>query len=118
MKLLQEISRDFEKNALKYFSEDFEKHKNYLLKAAFGRNSASIPKKEFEDAIIVWGIDSQRCVKELLNVLLPVIRKTMETIQGRQQDFWTDTTAERCLLSIPAVVTSRSRARGVQRHIQ
>ena len=42
MMLLQEISRSFERNALKYFSEDFEKHKNYLLRVAFGRNSRSM----------------------------------------------------------------------------
>ena len=83
MKLLQEISGAFEENALRYFSEDFEKHRNYLLKVAFGRNSTSIPKSEFEDAIALYGTDSKRCIRELLNVVLPVIEKTMETIYGR-----------------------------------
>ena len=83
MKLHQEISEAFERNAHEYFQKDFQKHKNYLLKVAFGRNSASIPQKEFGDAIIVWGIDTKRCVKELFNVLLPVIERTMDTIHKR-----------------------------------
>ena len=83
MRFHNEISEAFQKNALEYFGKDFEKHKNYLLKVAFGRNSAMIPKKAFDDAIIIWGIDSKRCVKELLKVLLPLIEKTMEIIHGR-----------------------------------
>ncbi len=83
MKFQQEISDAFERNALEYFQKDFGKHKNYLLKVAFGRDSGMIPGKEFEDAIMLWGVDAKKCVRELFNVLLPVIQKTMETILGR-----------------------------------
>ncbi|MFC1713571.1 AAA family ATPase [Candidatus Poribacteria bacterium] len=83
MKLLQEISRAFQENALKYFSEDFQKHKNYLLKVVFGRNSPAIPQGEFDNAIAIWSDDPKKCVSELLNVLSPVMEKTMEIIHAR-----------------------------------
>ena len=79
----KEISEAFERNALEYFGKDFEKHKNYLLNVAVGRNSSLIPQQEFDDAISVYRTSPRKCAKELFRVLSPAIEKTMETIHTR-----------------------------------
>ena len=79
----KEISEAFERNALEYLGKDFDKHKNYLLNVAFGRNSSLIPQQEFDDAISVYRTNPRKCTKELLRVLSPAIEKTMETIHTR-----------------------------------
>ena len=79
----KEIQEAFERNALEYFGKDFEKHKNYLLNVAFGRNSSLIPQQEFDDAISVYRTNPRKCAKDLFQVLSPAIEKTMETIHGR-----------------------------------
>jgi len=79
----KEISEAFERNALEYLGKDFEKHRNYLLKVAFGRNSGMIQQQDFDDAITLYHSDQNRGVRELLDVLLPVISTTMDTIHRR-----------------------------------
>lgn len=79
----KEISEAFERNALEYFGKDFDKHRNYLLKVAFGRNSSLIPQQEFDDVISVYRTNPRKCAKELFRVLGPAIEKTMETIHTR-----------------------------------
>ncbi|MFC1718517.1 AAA family ATPase [Candidatus Poribacteria bacterium] len=79
----KEISEAFERNALEYLGKDFEKHKNYLLNVAFGRNSSLIPQQEFDDAISIYRTNPRKCAKELFKALSPAIEKTMETIYTR-----------------------------------
>ena len=79
----KEISEAFERSALEYFGKDFDKHKNYLLNVAFGRNSSLISQQEFGDAISVYRTNPRKCAKELFRVLSPAIEKTMETIHTR-----------------------------------
>jgi len=79
----KEISETFERNALEYLGKDLDKHKNYLLKVALGRNSSLIPQQEFDDAISVYRTDPGKCAKELFQALSPAIEKTMKTIHTR-----------------------------------
>ncbi len=79
----KEISEAFERNALEYFGKDFDKHKNYLLNVAFGRNSALMPQQEFDNAISIYKTNPRKCVKDLFEALSPAIEKTMETIHTR-----------------------------------
>ena len=72
MKLSQQIADSFERYCLEYFQKDFSKHKNYLLKVAFGRNSSIISMKHFDEAILIYATDPNRGVRELYNVLQPV----------------------------------------------
>lgn len=83
MRFEREISRTFERNAIEYFEKDFDKHKKYLLKVVFGRGSSSLPLQDFENALFGYATDPRGCIKELLNVLLPTIRQTMDTIHER-----------------------------------
>jgi len=79
----KEISEAFERNALEYLGKDFDKHKNYLLNVAFGRNSSLIPQQEFDDAISIYRTNPRKCAKGLFEALSPAIEKTMETIHAR-----------------------------------
>ena len=83
MLFANEIQESFERNALEYFGKDFDKHRNYLLNVAFGRNSSLIPQQEFDDAISVYRTNPRKCVRDLFKALSPAIEKTMQTIHTR-----------------------------------
>ena len=83
MELLKEISEAFKENALRCFEKDFEKHKNYLLNVAFGRNSRLFSVEDFEEALKLYQSDPNRCVEELLKVVSPAIEATMNTVHAR-----------------------------------
>jgi len=83
MKLQKEIAEEFERQATECFQKDFSKHKNYLLKVAFGQNSSIIPKQDFDDAITLYGSDQKAGISMLFDVLLPVIKKTMDVVYSR-----------------------------------
>ena len=83
MKLYREISEAFERNALEYLEKDFVKHKDYLLRVAFGRNSALISRQDFEEALELYNSDPRGCVKRLFQVVLPAIEATMDTVYSR-----------------------------------
>jgi MoxR-like ATPase len=83
MKLSQQIADAFERYCLEYFQKDFSKHKNYLLKVAFGRNSSIISIKHFDEAILIYATDPNRGVRELYNVLQSAIEATMQPVEEK-----------------------------------
>jgi len=83
VKLHNEIREAFERQTLECFAKDFSKHKNYLLKVAFGRNSSVIVKQDFDDAITLYGSDPQAGVSMLFDALMPAIEKSMNPVYDR-----------------------------------
>lgn len=83
VKLQNEIAQAFERQTLECFAKDFDKHKNYLLKVAFGRNSSLIVKQDFDDAISLYGSDPQAGVSMLFDALMPAIEKSMNPVYDR-----------------------------------
>ncbi|MBD3184967.1 hypothetical protein GF312_21975, partial [Candidatus Poribacteria bacterium] len=79
----REIQGSFEKNATEYLGRDFEKHRNYLLKAVFGRNSSMIPEHDLDEILSVYTSNPDKCVDNLYRLLKPVIEKTMGVIHSR-----------------------------------
>ena len=85
MKMLfeKEIQESFEKNALIYLSQDFDKHKNYLLKAAFRNTISKVAMSDVQDALETFKTDMGKGVKELFNAFKPAIEEETKTLYNR-----------------------------------
>jgi len=79
----KEIQESFEKQALECLLKDFNKHKNYLTRAAFGRTVPPATIKDVDKTLTQFNADPGQSVRELFEILKPSIEKQMDTIHKR-----------------------------------